>query len=420
MPIASRSAATSRDGTTSAAPDSTARRSAASCQRAPAPRRRFGMAAPGHVVDRHDQPCRARAPEPGRRPATPSARCRTPPGRGTARGPRPGSGAGPGQPRRVAAAARRRPAGRPTPPGARLARSVTSTASPSAATGQARRAGHGRSAPMPPGTRRRSCSTARSTDGADRSATAGCRRVAIERLEPGAAPLPRIARRPRRAGGDEATALRLVAQARVERLDEAVVIARPRPAGRRRRAPRATSRHASPPRAPRPAWPATAGSRTPRRGRGRPARWPADSSAARSGLLDPARADDPVPRRRRRRWPTASASSPHPGGPARTSATSAWRPATASKARTRPGRSLRGSAVPTARQKRPMPGGRKPPQRRRGIRRRPGAGRSGMPGWTTRTRDGSASNASTTSPATKAESVWTQAPRPRARRINPG
>ena len=43
-----------------------------------------------------------------------------------------------------------------------------------------------------------------------------------------------------------------------------------------------------------------------------------------------------------------------------------------------------------------------------------------MPGLTTRTRDGSAPKASTTSPATKAESVWTQAPRRRARRIRPG
>ena len=48
------------------------------------------------------------------------------------------------------------------------------------------------------------------------------------------------------------------------------------------------------------------------------------------------------------------------------------------------------------------------------------AGRSGMPGHTVRTRWGSAPNASTTSSATKAESVWTHAPRAMARRIRLG
>ena len=42
--------------------DRAARRSAASCQRRPAPRRRLGVPAPGHVVHRHDQPARAGPP----------------------------------------------------------------------------------------------------------------------------------------------------------------------------------------------------------------------------------------------------------------------------------------------------------------------------------------------------------------------
>ena len=144
-----------------------------------------------------------------------------------------------------------------------------------------------------------------------------------------------------------------------------------------------------------------------------------ESSAARSGCCSPAGADDPVAHRPTRQRPTSSACSPHPGGPARTRATSGWRSATAPKARTSPGRSFRGSAVPIARQKRSMPGGR---NRRStaAASASAGTGRSGMPGLTTRTREGSASNASTTSRATKAESVWTHAPRSEGAPDQPG
>src|SRR6185437_10808064 len=98
--------------------------------------------------------------------------------------------------------------------------------------------------------------------------------------------------------------------------------------------------------------------------------------------------------------PTASvtASVPHPSGPARTRATSGRSAATWSKARTNPGRSLRGSAVPTASTYRAVPGGRCRP-----AAPGTGAGNGGTPEWTARTRSGSAPKASTTSAATKAE-----------------
>src|SRR5258708_13968102 len=76
---------------------------------------------------------------------------------------------------------------------------------------------------MPPGTRRRSCSTARSTVGADRSATA-VRRVAIERLEARAATLPRVARAPGGAGGNEPSAQDLVAEGGIECLYQPLVV----------------------------------------------------------------------------------------------------------------------------------------------------------------------------------------------------
>ena len=128
---AARSAATRRDGTSSAASEPLARASAASCQRSPAPGRRLGVALPGHVVDRHDQrPLLERRSRGDAR----DTECTTSNPGGTRTSPwsqarvksRPGS-------RDTARAARTGRAGRPRPPGGRLARSATSTPSPSAA-----------------------------------------------------------------------------------------------------------------------------------------------------------------------------------------------------------------------------------------------------------------------------------------------
>src|SRR5208283_4975319 len=77
---------------------------------------------------------------------------------------------------------------------------------------------------MPPGTWRRSCSTARSTDGGAPSAMPS-RRVAVELLEAGTAPVPREPGGPGGARRDEPGPQRLVGQARVERLDEPAVVA---------------------------------------------------------------------------------------------------------------------------------------------------------------------------------------------------
>src|SRR5580704_14288088 len=65
---------------------------------------------------------------------------------------------------------------------------------------------------MPPGTLRRSCSTAISTDGTA-STTPVPRRVPVQLLEPGAARFPREAGRPRRPGRHEVPAGRVVDEA---------------------------------------------------------------------------------------------------------------------------------------------------------------------------------------------------------------
>ena len=110
-PEAATSAATSRDGTTSAR---------CGRGRGPAPPRATGARAASWLRGAGARPRRGRSRRGGSgwtaagraRPATPSARRRTPRVRGTARGPRPGSGAGPAA-ARPAPAGRRRPAGRP-------------------------------------------------------------------------------------------------------------------------------------------------------------------------------------------------------------------------------------------------------------------------------------------------------------------
>src|SRR5271165_5069597 len=76
---------------------------------------------------------------------------------------------------------------------------------------------------MPPGTWRRSCSTARSTDGVPSAMPT--RRIAIELLEAGTAPLPREPGGPGGPRRDEPGAQGLVRQARVERPDERAVVA---------------------------------------------------------------------------------------------------------------------------------------------------------------------------------------------------
>ena len=261
---------------------------------------------------------------------------------------------------------------------------------------------------MPPGTRRRSCSTARSTDGGG-SATAPSG-VAVEPLETRTAAVPGVlgptGRARQRSGGragrhrpgSRPTRRRGRRRHRGVHQDRAVA-----------QHLRAASPPASPPPAHRPASPAAVGSRTPRTATGRPSTAAPRMSAARSRCssqpvrtIRPRAGDDAMA--------AASSSSPQPGGPASTRATSACRWATAPNARTSPGRSLRGSAVPTARQRRAVPAGRHAAEGGLGVRSATG-GSSGTPGLTTRTRAGSAAKASITSCATKAESVWTQAPR---------
>ena len=232
-------------------------------------------------------------------------------------------------------------------PGGRLARSVTSTSSPSAAARQARQepAGVGTDAA---GHARRSCSTARSTERV-RSATAAPPR----RGRALSSPSPQRSQEKR---ADHAVPAaqpaphRLVGQAALERRGQAVVIARAPPERRRRRAPRAASRPGSPPPARRRAWPAAAGSRTPRRATGRRGRRP--GAAARRGRAPSTQPVRTIRARGRRRGDGCGERLLTPARRAGQDEgqVAAGASATASKARTRPGRSLRGSAVPTARQ----------------------------------------------------------------------
>ena len=194
---------------------------------------------------------------------------------------------------------------------------------------------------MPPGTRRRSCSTATSTVGPPVSATPAPAASRYSALEPGRRSAPTRSGRPRRcrrrpAGARSASSARHASSAAAERVAVAG-FDQERP---RRRGPRATSRRGSPRRARRRAWPAAAGSRTPRRATGRPGRWRAPRSAARSRVLDPPGAHDPVARRRRRDGRRRAPPRPSPAGRPAPGRRRAWRAATSPNARTRPGQVL--------------------------------------------------------------------------------
>ena len=377
-PIAARSAATSRDGTTSAAPTVVGPAQRGLVPARPAPRRRLGMPAPGHVVHRHDQPAPAGPPRAGGEASETECTMSKPAGARTQPvipGPgqeRPGSrDACSGRPNAASGSVGARgggPAGqeRHLDPVALRRR-----------TRPARRAGRGR---------RRRCRRARAAGAARRPGAPTARtaqprprrRVAVERLEPVAAALPRIARRPRRArrrrgGAARASSLRQaverLGQSRRDRPRRPAAAPSPEHLGQRAGPGRHhghAGAHGLQRREAEPLVERGVGQHGGPRQAARPGR------AARSQPVRTIRSPAPATRRR----PTSSASSPHPGGPARTRATSGWRSATAPKARTSPGRSLRGSAVPTARQKRSDAGRKEPPQHRGGLR----LGRDGQVG----------------------------------------
>ena len=270
---------------------------------------------------------------------------------------------------------------------------------------------------MPPGTRRRQLLDGEEHRGRGRSATAAAA-SRYERLEPLPAAFPRVAGRPGRPGGDEAAALRPRRPGSVASASTRAVMI----AGSTRAASPSTSgnepalrrhdRHPGPHGLQRRESEAFiergigqhAGPRQQRRQIGR---------------CRPSRADDPRPGRRRGDGRVERLLTPS-RGPGEDECDIAWRPATRAERPHQPRQVLARLGRPDrqAEPARHQPGGAAaaPPRRRP----RSGLGRSGMPGLTTRTRDGSAPKASITSSATKAESVWTQAPRRRARRINPG
>src|SRR5215472_6299083 len=78
---------------------------------------------------------------------------------------------------------------------------------------------------MPPGTGRRSCSTASKTDVPSGSST-GSRRSPVERLQPVGATLPGEGLDTPEPGDDQPVPHTLVAQARVERLGQIILVAR--------------------------------------------------------------------------------------------------------------------------------------------------------------------------------------------------
>ena len=184
-----------------------------------------------------------------------------------------------------------------------------------------------RRSPMPPGTRRRSCSAATRTFGR-RSATASaasrysCSSPSPQRSHEKRRPMPRLRRSAAHAVSRRRSSRRGRRPGRPDPPD--------RPAARRHREPRAATRPWWPRRGPRPAWPGGAGSRNPRSAKGRPGRAHRAADAASSG-------GSTHPVRTMRAPPgdaysaTRNSPSPQPSGPARTRATSGCRSATGAR-----------------------------------------------------------------------------------------
>ena len=300
-PLASRSAATSRDGTTSAAAVAAARWSACSCQRLPRgvvasgcrrqatsctvttsrlwlPRRSIGAA--------RDTECTTSKPAGARSQPRSHARVMAGPGRCDAMIGLPnwarGSDSGP-----------------PRPPGARLAKRVSAMSCPTAGCASSPASSPRAYAPMPPGTRRRSCSTATRTERGRLRHRAGHPGTA---LELGPAALPREATDPGGPAANEARPQLLVVEAAVEGPGQAV-----RSPGSTSRAPSPRTSGSEPTRSPRrgrrPAWPGEAGIRTPHNATGRPAR-------ARRAAAQPVRAVRPTPCGRCARGPATRPAQP--------------------------------------------------------------------------------------------------------------
>ena len=351
-PSAWRSAATSREGTTNDAPAAPARRRAPSCHRRPRRVVACGMR-------RHARSWQVTTWAP-------------PPRRGAGRGERHrvhDVEAGRGPDEAAVPCPRQEGAGQPRSQDGRPNRASGSASAPRSARSSAA-AGRGaagqqrdlhlalvmrQAAEEPAGSTsrclrarvRRSCSAATRTANG-RSATGAPRHVAVERLEPGATSFPP---EPRDLGGarsDQRGAQRRRRRDSGRGPRPGGVVARHRPAGRRPPAPRATIRRGWRRRAHRRAWPGAAGSRNPRNERGRPGR-----------RRRPARRQGPRARPSRcgRCGRGPARRPPRPRAPLRPSPAvrqgpgrhRGGAPATSANARTRPGRSFRGSAVPTAR-----------------------------------------------------------------------